>query len=157
MKALALGFPTSVTTVKPSSQSCVATLFEKKEVRKGCDCPNDKLFPAHETYPGFKNPAFQFPPGFCPGLDDRCNESPTYVRGCCTCTIEPVEIEGEIIPNCTNFNLYPSGPVDSAHRELERQLQATTSLGGVELVNYDNYENVASALLSTKTPAAIEE
>ena len=100
--------------------------FEKKEVRKGCDCPNEKLFPAHETYPGFKNPQFQFPPGFCPGLDDRCKEAPTYVRGCCT--IEPVEIEGEIIPcQCPNFNLYPSGPVDTPHRELDRQLQSTTT------------------------------
>ena len=67
-------------------------------------------------------------------LDDRCKESPTYVRGCCT--IEPVEIVGEIIPGCQcpNFNLYPSGPVDTSHGELD-----TTSLGGVELVNYDNY------------------
>ena len=118
---------------------CDPGYYNKKEVRKGCDCPNDKLFPAHETYPGFKDPEFKFPPGFCPGLDDRCKESPTYVRGCCT--IEPVEIRGEVIPcQCPNFNLYPSGPVDTALRELDRQLSTTTSLGGVQLVTYDNYE-----------------
>ena len=141
-----------------------------KGAQKECNCPNEKLFPAHETYPGFKNPAFQFPPGFCPGLDDRCKESPTYVRGCCT--IEPVEIDGEIIPGCQcpNFNLYPSGPVDTPHRESDEQLQATTSLGGVELVNYDNYDRPdedfsrgscpgvpEKCRFSTKTPAAIEK
>ena len=120
---------------------CDPVDYLAKGARKECNCPNDKLFPAHETYPGFKNPAFQFPPGFCPGVDDRCKESPTWVvRGCCT--IEPVQIGGEIIPSCQcpNFDLYPSGPVDTTHRELDEQLQATTSLGGVDLVNYDNYD-----------------
>ena len=114
---------------------CDPVDYVAKGARKECNCPNDKLFPAQETYPGFKNPAFQFPSGFCPGVDDRCKESPTWVaRGCCT--IEPVQIGGEIIPSCQcpNFNLYPSGPVDTSHGELD-----TTSLGGVELVNYDNY------------------
>ena len=113
--------------------------FTKEEVRDDCNCPNDKLFPAHETYPGFKNPQWKFPPGFCPGLDDRCKASPTYERGCCT--IEPVEIEGEVIPcQCPNFNLYPSGPVDSGLREVDRQLTTTTSLSGVQIVTYDKYE-----------------
>ena len=108
-----------------------------KLVRKGCECPNKKLFPAHVTYPGYKDPAFQFPPGFCPGVDERCKESRTWVRGCCT--IEPVEIGGETC-QCPNFDLFPSGPVDSARGDLDKQLQATTSLSGVQLVTYDNYE-----------------
>ena len=119
----------------------------ERKVRKDCDCPNLKLFPAYETYPGFKDPGFKFPPGWCPGVDRRCRKSPTwFVKGCCS--LRPVlDSEGKSIPSCQcpNFELFPSGIIhvsfENSDQEIPGSSTATTTLDGVQQVEYPNRDN----------------
>ena len=113
----------------------------KYDLRPGCDCPNQKLFRGHVTYPGFKDPNFKFIPGFCPELDKRCKKSPTFLpTGCCS--LEPVvDIEGKTLEcQCPNFKLFPSGfVIHSFDESVVRAVEFTTSPDGVQQVTYDKH------------------
>ena len=128
----------------------------KTDLRPGCNCPNLKLFPAYETYPGFKDPEFQFFPGFCPEVDKRCKKSPTYLPTAC-CSLEPVvvrerEFNKTLSCQCPNFKLFPSGIIYTGFEG-----SVTTSIDGVQQVTYDNYEQNTKKFLRGSCPGVPEK